>query len=127
MKDFAIFILSHNRANKIDALNLLKKSNYDGEWFVVISTDNTEIDEYKKIVPNENLLIFDKKKVLCDTMISSENFIANSALYARNFIITYAKNIYKIFCMVDDDISDLYFRFDIDGHMNVRKAHFELK
>ena len=61
MKDFAIFILSHNRANKLDTLNLLKESNYNGDWFVVISTDNNEIDEYRSIIPHNNLLIFDKK------------------------------------------------------------------
>lgn len=127
MKDFALFILSHNRANKIDALNLLKKSNYNGDWFVVISTDNTEISEYKKIVPYENLLIFDKNDVLCDTMMATKNFIANSALYARNFIIGYALNKYKFFSMVDDDVSDLYFRFDKDGHMHVCKANFKLE
>lgn len=115
MKDFALFILSHNRVQHIDALNLIKKSNYDGVWYVVISTDNKEIEEYKKVIPPENLLIFDKRTIECDTMLSSNDFKPNAAIYARNFIIDFAKSRYKFFGMMDDDIKKIYFRINING------------
>lgn len=70
--DFAIFILSHNRVDKIDTLNMLENIGYKGKWYVVISTDNTQIDRYKKKIPKENLLIFDKKEVKVDTMLYHE-------------------------------------------------------
>lgn len=117
MLDFALFILSHNRAENIDALDLLQRSNYDGMWYVVISTDNKEIEKYKSIVPQEHLLIFDKMKVECDTMLSRRNFKPNAAIYARNFIIDYAKDKYIYFGMMDDDISNIFFRMDDKGKM----------
>lgn len=122
MEEFALFILSHNRANNIDALKLLQKSNYDGMWYIVISTDNNQIEQYKNIIPPNNLLIFDKTKVECDTMISRNIFKPNSAIYARNFIIDYAKDKYKYFGMMDDDIKKIWLRFMLDGHMKTLDA-----
>lgn len=116
-KDFAIFILSHNRVDKIDTLNMLEKIGYNGKWYVVISTDNTQIDRYKKKIPKENLLIFDKKEVKVDTMYSTMKFEPRSAVYARNFIIDYATPRYKYFLMADDDIRDIKFKVDFGGHI----------
>lgn len=117
--DFAIFILSHNRANKIDTLKMLLNAGYNGDWFVVISTDDKQINEYKSIIPSKNLLIFDKESVLCDTMVSSKNKNRSSSLYARNYIISYVKNStsYKYIVMADDDIKKLVYRVDDNGKM----------
>lgn len=114
-KDFAIFILSHNRAHKIDTLKMVMKSNYKGAWFVVISVDNTQIEQYKEIVPKENLLIFDKHDIEVDMMQSTNGEVFGAATYARNFILNYASERYKYFLMIDDDISDVRFKMDVDG------------
>lgn len=116
-KDFAIFILSHNRAKKIDTLKTLINGGYKGKWYVVISTDNKQISEYKKIIPCENLLMFDKKNIIVDTMVSSEKFEPRSAVYARNFILDYAKERYKYILMADDDIKDIKIKHDANGHI----------
>lgn len=112
-----MFILSHNRANKIDTLDMLKKNKYNGNWFVVISTDNKQIDLYKQKIPTHHLLIFDKEKIEVDTMVSSNKFEPRSAVYARNFIIDYAKDKFKFFMMADDDIKDIKFKIDVNGHI----------
>ena len=114
-KDFAIFILSHNRAHKIDTLKMVMKSNYKWAWFVVISVDNTQIEQYKEIVPKENLLIFDKHDIEVDMMKSTNGEVFGAATYARNFILNYASERYKYFLMIDDDISDVRFKMDVDG------------
>lgn len=116
-KEFAIFILSHNRAEKIDTLNMLNKVGYKWIWYVVISTDNKQIDAYKEKIPQSNLLIFDKEKIDVDTMVSRKSFEPRSAVYARNFILSFAKDRYKYFLMADDDIKDIKFKIDINGHI----------
>ena len=121
-KDFAVFILSHNRAKNIDTLKTLTNGGYKGKWYVVISTDNTQIKEYEKIIPRENLLVFDKKKVVVDTMLSSKRFEPRSAVYARNFILDYAKERYKYFLMADDDIKDIVIKHDANGHIKNKKG-----
>lgn len=124
---FAIFILSHNRADRFDTLKLLNKSGCDYDWFVVISTDDKQIEEYKKIVPNDKILLFNKQEIKCDTMLSRHFFQPNTAIYARNFIVDYAKDKYKYFCMMDDDIKRLYFRIDVGGCMKTLDATSYIK
>ena len=116
-KEFAIFILSHNRAEKIDTLDMLQKAGYNGSWYVVISTDNEQIEKYKQKIPQENLLIFNKEDIVVDTMLSRHKFEPRSAVYARNFIANFAKDKYKYFLMSDDDIKDIKFKLDINGHI----------
>lgn len=123
MEKFAIFILSHNRANNISALAMLKKSNYSGMWYVVVSTDNMQLGEYKKIVPNDHLLIFDKATIDTDLMVSHKTNYLGASIFARNYIVNYAKDRYKYFCMIDDDIENINFRIDHNGKMKSINAN----
>lgn len=119
-EDFAIFILSHNRARDIDTLQLLRKYHYSGKWYVVISTDNTQVEEYQSLIPKENLLIFNKEDYLYvgDTMVSSYEPQWSSALYARNFILDKAKELnLECFIMADDDIKKILFRYKENNKM----------
>lgn len=121
-KDFAVFILSHNRALKIDTLDMLERYKYCGLWYIVISTDDQQIDEYKKRIAEQNLLIFDKKEIIkeCDTFISDIEWSAS--LYARNFINKYAKQIgLKYFVQADDDITKIFHRQDANGKMKQKE------
>lgn len=118
-KDFAVFILSHNRAEKIDTLNMLERCGYKGHWYIVISTDNNQIDKYKSIIPKEHLLIFDKEKVNVDTMIPSISKQRNSPVYGRQFICDYVKEKtnYKYFLMADDDVKKVVHKVNYKGKM----------
>ena len=40
---FAVFILSHGRANDIKTVDTLKKGNYTGKWYVVIDNGDDDI------------------------------------------------------------------------------------
>lgn len=122
--DFAIFILSHNRARNIDTLSMLKKYHYSGTWYVVVSTDNKQLEEYKSLIPKDNLLIFDKSEYLHvgDTMVSSYEPEWSSAVYARNFIFKKAKELnLECFVMADDDIERILFRYERDGKMGSKE------
>lgn len=122
--NFAIFILSHNRIDSIHSLWLLQKSNYKGDWYVVISTDNKQINDYKKRIDADHLLIFNKDDIIFDTMMSTKVKDYRSATYARNFIVQYARsNNISHFIQMDDDIRDVHFKVDINGHIKNVHAH----
>lgn len=119
MKDFAVFILSHNRAENIDTLDMLKKTKYSGKYYVVISTDDHQISRYKELIAPENLLIFDKDSINVDSMTPSSNKKRNSPLYARQYICNYVRNNtnYKYFLMADDDIKQVVHKVNNNGRM----------
>lgn len=123
-QDFAIFILSHNRARGIDTLTMLKRYGYNGNYYVVISDDDSQIDEYKSIVDKGHLLIFDKEDFYYaqDTFVGSAQPVVSASLYARNFIIRTAKLMgLKHFIMADDDINGILFRYEEGGKMRTRE------
>lgn len=122
--DFAIFILSHNRADKIDTLSMLEKYKYSGKLYVVISEDNNQIGEYIKVVKGRaTLLIFDKQDYLdIDTHMGSDNPMLGVALYARNFVVQKAKQMrLKHYLMIDDDVTKLFFRYEDNGHLKQKE------
>lgn len=123
MNNFCVFILSHKRP-ECDTLKMLKKYGYSGDYRVVLSTDDEYINEYKKSIPNEKILVFDKQKVrhLCDTMISTCDFNPNGSIYARAFIQEKAEEMgLDYFCMADDDINKIYHRENVDSKMKQKE------
>ncbi len=49
--DFAIFILSNKRANRVHTITSLMESNYTGKWYIVVDNLDDTIEEYKNIFP----------------------------------------------------------------------------
>lgn len=110
--DFAVFIPSFGRANNVVALQMLKRYNYNGNYYIVCSTDDKQLEDYKQNYKN-HVLVFRKEDYIkeCDTMYYTNNPIMSTPLYARNFIIDKAKELnLKYFAMIDDDISKVNYR-----------------
>lgn len=123
ISDFCVFILSHKRP-QCETLQMLKKYNYSGDYRIVLSTDDDQIDEYKKSILDDKIIVFDKMKVrhLCDTMISSHDFNPNGSIYARAFISQKAKEMgLDYYCMADDDITKIYHREDVNKKMKQKE------
>lgn len=125
--DFCVYILSYERANDIKTLDILKKYNYNGHYYVVCSEDDPQIRQYKKTIRADNLLVFNKYDYIStfDTFISSDKnkTMLKSASYARNFILNHARNNnIKTFCMMDDDIQKIRFRYvDCNGKFRAKE------
>ena len=47
-KNFAVFILSHGRANNIITLEALKAGNYTGKTYIIIDDEDNQADLVKK-------------------------------------------------------------------------------
>ena len=46
LNDFAVFILSHGRADNIKTLKMLEDGNYTGDWYIVIDNEDKTADRY---------------------------------------------------------------------------------
>ena len=56
---FAVFILSHGRADNLKTLGTLRRQGYTGKIYVILDNEDDQIDEYKKIKDIE-VIVFDK-------------------------------------------------------------------
>ena len=83
--DFAVFILTHGRADKVVTLKrVLQAGNYTGRWYMVIDNEDDQADAYIKKYGRENVVIFDKQAV-DDWTDTADNFHEHRAIiYARN-------------------------------------------
>lgn len=109
--NYAIFILSHGRPNTIDTLEALNKSNYTGDWFVVVDNEDARLQEYKDIY-EDKVLVFDKKAVADVIDDADTSGDRRAVIYARHASQKMAKDMgYKYMLQLDDDYVSFYYRF----------------
>ena len=83
--DFAVFILSHGRADKIKTLHSLEKGNYTGKTFIVIDNEDETAEEYYKLY-GERVIMFDKLEI-AKRFDTGDNFNERRTIvYARNVL-----------------------------------------
>ena len=114
--DFAVFILSHGRANSLSTLKTLKKANYTGKYFIFVDDEDDQYDDYVKNCGKEHIVLF-SKKAMVGTFDLFDNFEQrNTVNFARNmcFRVAREKGI-KYFTEFDDDYSLFTFRYLDDG------------
>lgn len=106
--DFAIFILSHGRADNIKTLKSLQDSNYTGKYYIVIDNEDKQAEEYYERY-GDKVVMFDKAAMAkrFDTMDQSND--RRMIVYARNYCFDLAADLgLKYFLELDDD----YTRFE---------------
>lgn len=115
-KKFAVFILSHGRADNIKTLKTLKAANYTGDWFIIIDNEDKTADEYYKRFGEDKVIMFDKlaKSKEFDT---ADNFSdRRTIVYARNACFDIAEELgYDYFLELDDDYTSIGHRLVKDG------------
>ena len=50
--DFILLVLSYNHPTNVLSLETLKKTNYDGNWALVVGEDDPQLENYKKLYPD---------------------------------------------------------------------------
>lgn len=110
--DFAVFILTHGRADNVATMRALEKGGYTGKWYMIIDNEDDEADLYKGNFGSEHVVIFDKQRTY-DRTDTMDNFNEHRAIvYARNESFRIAKDLgLKYFLMLDDDYKEIDFRF----------------
>lgn len=117
--DFAIFILTHGRADKVITAKTLLQCGYTGKWYIVIDNEDDQEDKYRRIY-KDKVLQFDKLAVskTFDTMDVSEE--RRTIVYARNACFDLAKQIgVRYFLELDDDYKSFEWRWVEDEKLKV--------
>lgn len=116
MKRFAIFILTNGRPNHQYTLEFLRKS-FNGDVFLLCDNEDKSLKEYQKNY-GDKVLVFDKNEWVSKSDPMDNFQSKNTVLYARNAVFEIAKDMgYDYFAMVDDDITQLSFRYEKDGKL----------
>lgn len=112
-KSFAVFILSHGRAERIDTYKTLRKRGYTGKIYILIDNEDDQQDEYKKIY-GDQVVVFNKSFYdgTFDIQDNFENQI-RGVVYARNANFDVAKKLrLKYFAQFDDDYVAFSYRYN---------------
>lgn len=118
--DFAVFILTHGRPDRIHTLKTLEKQGYTGDWYLVIDNEDKKADEYYKNY-GDKVIMFDKKAISLtfDTADLSDD--RRAIVYARNACFQIAKDLgVKYFVEFDDDYTSFNLRYPKDGKLAAR-------
>lgn len=120
--DFAVFILSHGRADRVLTVDALKKHGYTGKYYIILDNEDDSISSYQNTFGNDNIIIFDKlaKSKECDTCDNLPE--RNIVLYARNSCHDIAKSLgITYFLELDDDYTCFRSRYlDSEGVLRTK-------
>jgi hypothetical protein len=107
----AIFIISYNRAGRVETYSALREAGFLGEIFVVIDVNDPQYMEYLTRFGKE-LISYSKvnEKLSADTLELEKR--ESSAVYARNAVESIAKYMrLDAFIILDDDITSFRYRW----------------
>lgn len=112
--DFAVFILTHGRPDKIKTINALKNGNYTGKWYVVIDNEDDTESEYRRLY-GDKVIQFDKLAISKTFDTADVSNDRRTIVYARNACFDIAEKIgVRYFLELDDDYTSFQYRY-IEG------------
>lgn len=119
--DFAVFILSHGRADNVITWATLDKCGYTGKRYIIIDDEDDQESIYRARY-GEAVIQFCKADAAkkCDTMDCSKE--RNIVLFARNECHRIAKELgLTYFLALDDDYTDFQYRWVNDRKLLVKR------
>lgn len=115
MRNMAVFILTHGRSGRVITYNTLRKSGYTKDIFLVLDTDDDQIDLYKKEFGEQNCIVFSKDDWRGRFDIGDNGGDDRVVVYARNAVWDIARQKgFRYFVVLDDDYKSFDFRY-IEG------------
>ena len=57
--DFAVFILTHGRADNVETMKALKKGGYTGKWYMILDNEDDTEDKYRENFGDDHIIVFD--------------------------------------------------------------------
>lgn len=122
---FAIFIITHKRAENQLTLKSLRRSGYSGKIYFVVDDLDPQMQRYIDKFGRENVLIFNKASVRFDEMDNFDD--RRSSSYGRNMCFSFANQLnLSHFLILDDDYTSFKFRYPEDGHLKSASIiHFD--
>lgn len=110
-KNFAVFILTYGRPDKVITYNNLRDGGYTGKIHLLCSDDDKELSKYKELYGDE-VVVFSKNDYK-GTFDIGDNFDKdNVVVFARNANFDIAKKMgYDYFLQLDDDYTIFEYKF----------------
>lgn len=110
--NFAAFILTHGRPNKVYTYDSLLASGYTGEIYIIIDNEDEKADQYKKRY-KDKVIMFDKLEISKKFDFADNFDDRRSIVFARNACFEIAKKLnLKYFIQLDDDYTTFLYKFD---------------
>jgi hypothetical protein len=121
-KDFAAFILTHGRPDRIYTLDTIRRFGYTGKVYLVVDDEDKTLPEYRRLY-GDDVLVFSKREI-AEKFDEGDNFEDRRAvIYARNACFELARKAgVKYFIQLDDDYTGFYFRFNSRMEYGVWRA-----
>jgi len=109
--DFAVFILSHGRADNVLTYRSLRDSGYTGKIYIIIDDQDDQEEEYRERY-GESVIQFCKEEEAQRSDVMDSDDDMRIVLYARNKCHDIARELgLTYFLELDDDYTGFYFRF----------------
>lgn len=122
--DFAVFVLSHGRADKLLTIKSLHKYGYTGKWFIIIDDEDSQADLYYRNYGIDHVIMFNKKQA-GEKFDIMDNFTGRQVpTFARNVLYDIASMLgLNYFFEADDDLTCFRQRYlDDTGKLCTRYA-----
>lgn len=123
--DFAVFILTHGRPDRVVTVRTLERGNYSGKWYIVIDNEDETEEEYRKLY-GDRVIQFDKLDIA--NRIDTADLPGSdrrTIVYARNACFEIAKEMgLKYFLELDDDYMSIMYRYIEDGKLIGKDCHY---
>lgn len=108
--DFAAFILTHGRPNKVYTAETLKKGGYTGKVYIIIDDEDDTADAYRKQF-GDKVIQFSKEEISHTFDTGDLSKERRTIVYARNACFKIAKELgLKYFLELDDDYTSFEYR-----------------
>lgn len=109
--DFAVFILTHGRPEKVITAKSLADGNYTGKWYIVIDNEDDTEEKYRELY-GYKVLQFDKLAISKTFDTADLEKDRRTIVYARNACFDLAKEIgVRYFLELDDDYTQFMYRY----------------
>jgi hypothetical protein len=114
--DFAAFILTHGRPDRVHTYKTLMEAGYTGKVYFIVDDEDVTADAYRARFGEERVLTFSKAEA-AKLFDIGDNFEGRrGVVYARNAAWGLARSVgLKHFIALDDDYTSLFYRYDSRG------------
>lgn len=122
-ENFAVFILSHGRADNMKTVKTLQKQGYTGRLYIIIDNEDDQAEEYYRRFGKDRVIMFDKAEAVKKIDIGDNFPERNVVVIARNMCHEIAAQLgLEYFLELDDDYKSFEIRYIQDDKLKVKNV-----